>query len=203
MSSVGLSTRERVLQEGMRLVGDRGFRGVTVAEIESAAGLSPGAGGFYRHFPSKRALLDACLERWIDDVVDFGRDLGRLVPVNDLRSELTVTARGALLLLARQRDLFRFLGRDADAFPEAARDVHDRLVERGYDQMRSQLRRLLKDRGTNLPRGDLDALAAIALGSLVHYRDDEARYGAPPADAQEERFVATWVDLMATWIDSR
>jgi AcrR family transcriptional regulator len=203
VSSVEPSTRERLLREGMRLIGDKGFRSVTVAEIESAAGLSSGAGGFYRHFSSKRALLDACLERWIDDVATFGRDLARLVPVDDLRSELTVTARGALLLLARQRDLFRFLGRDADAFPDAARDVHDRLVARGYDQMRRQLRRLLANRGVDLPAAELDALAAIALGSLVHYRDDEARYGSPPADADEEHFVAMWVDLLVTWIDSK
>ena len=187
----------------MRLIADKGFRSVTVAEIESAAGLSPGAGGFYRHFASKRALLDACLARWIDDITTFGRDLAGLVPVDDLRSELTITARGALLLLTRQRDLLRFLGRDADAFPDAARNVHDHLVTRGYDQMRNQLQRLLTNRDVDLPHPDLDALTAVALGALVHYRDDQARYGSPPAEADEEYFVAMWVDLLVTWIDSK
>jgi hypothetical protein len=69
--------------------------------------------------------------------------------------------------------------------------------------MRSQLRRLLGNRGLKLSGEDLDALAAITLGTLVHYRDDEARYGLPPADADEDPFVAMWVDLIATWIESK
>lgn len=202
MAVAGASTRERLLQEGMRLIGDSGFRAVTVAEIEAAAGLSAGAGGFYRHFSSKRALLDECLERWIEDVTSLGRELAAMLPLDDLRSELTVTARGALALLARQRDLFRFLGRDAEAFPEAARAIHERLVVRGYDQIRHQFARLLADRDARLGGADLDALCAIALGALVHYRDDEAIYGAPPAGAEEDRFVQMWVDLFAQWIDT-
>lgn len=202
MATAGTPTRERLLEEGMRLIGDRGFRAVTVAEIEAAAGLSAGAGGFYRHFPSKRALVDECLERWIDDVASFGRELAAMLPLDDLRSELTVTARGALALLARQRDLFRFLVRDADAFPDAAQAVHERLVVRGYDQMRRQFARLLADRGARLANADLDALCAIALGALVHYRDDEAIYGTPPAGAQEDRFVQIWVELFTQWIDT-
>jgi AcrR family transcriptional regulator len=203
VSTAKQPTRERLLRHGMELIGDKGFRAVTVAEIEAAAGLSPGAGGFYRHFTSKRELVDVCLERWIDAVTTFGRTLADLVPVDDARSELTVTARGALLLLARQRDRFRFLGRDADAFPDAAREVHGRLVVRGYHQMGVQLRRLLADRGVEIDDAYLRALAAIALGALVHYRDDEARYGSPPADANEERVVAVWVDLVMSWIEAR
>lgn len=198
----GIPTRQRLLEEGMRLIGNRGFRAVTVAEIEAAAGLSAGAGGFYRHFSSKRALLDACLERWIYDVTSFGLELAAMLPLEDLRSELTVTARGALSLLTRQRDLFRFLGRDGEAFPDAAAAIHERLVVRGYDQMRQQFARLLADRGARLDDADLNALCAIALGALVHYRDDEAIYGAPPAGAEEHRFVQMWVDLFAQWIDT-
>lgn len=195
-------TRQRLLAEGMRLFGEHGYRATTVARIEGAAGLSPRAGGFYRHFESKEALFLACLEGWIADIAAIERELAGLVPVDDLRSELTVTARAALRTLERQRDLFRVLARDGDAFPEIAGRVHDELVGRGYEQMRRQLRRLLRQRGRGLPAGDLDALAAVALGSLVHYRDDEAIYGHPPAGAREDRFVAMWVDLVATWLEA-
>ena len=53
------STRERIVAESLRLFADRGYAATSVAEIEAAAGLSPGAGGLYRHFRSKEEVLAA------------------------------------------------------------------------------------------------------------------------------------------------
>lgn len=39
------STRERILTEAMRLFGEKGYEATTIAEIEAAAGLTPGSGG--------------------------------------------------------------------------------------------------------------------------------------------------------------
>ena len=47
--------RERILQAAARLFRERGFDGVSVAEIMQAAGLTHG--GFYGHFESKDALI--------------------------------------------------------------------------------------------------------------------------------------------------
>jgi len=41
----------------MRLFSEQGFRGASVAQIEAAAGLTPGAGGLYHHFGSKEDVL--------------------------------------------------------------------------------------------------------------------------------------------------
>jgi hypothetical protein len=38
-------------------------------------------------------------------------------------------------------------------------------------------------------------VAAIALGSLVHYRVEEAMFGRPPAGVGEEEFIETWVEV--------
>lgn len=45
-------TRQRIIAEAMRLFGGQGYATTTIAQIESATGLSPGSGGLYRHFPS-------------------------------------------------------------------------------------------------------------------------------------------------------
>ncbi|MBA2609790.1 MAG: TetR/AcrR family transcriptional regulator [Actinobacteria bacterium] len=192
-------SRERLLDSAVHLFGERGYRGTTVGDIEARAGLSPRAGAFYRHFASKEEAFRAALERWIDDVAAFPRSVGELLPLDDLRSELTVVARGTLQLLERQRQLFRFLARDSAEFPELVAQVHDDLVARGYGQMmefvsaRAPQARLSKDQ--------LRALAAIALGSLVHYRQDEAVYGHSPAGAKEDAFVRAWVDVWLCWFD--
>ena len=68
-------TRGRIVTEAMRLFGEQGFHATRVAQIEAAAGLAPGAGGLYRHFPSKRALLDEGIRRQID----AGQDLVRFL----------------------------------------------------------------------------------------------------------------------------
>jgi len=187
-------TRERILQVAMRLFAARGFRATTVGDIEAEAGLAPRRGSLYRHFASKEAVFEACLERWIADVKGFPSTVEALLPLHDLRSELTVIARGSLHILGRQRDLFRFLARDAIDFPHLVARVHDELVAVGYRQLSAWFRAQLK--ATDTPPATADALAAVALSSLAHYRQDEAIYGAPPGDVGESDFVAAWVD---TW----
>src|ERR1700742_1001818 len=51
--------RKRILDAAAKLFRERGFDKVTVAEIMSAAGLTHG--GFYGHFDSKEALIEAAM----------------------------------------------------------------------------------------------------------------------------------------------
>ena len=58
---VSPSTRQRIIDAAIELFGERGYKGSAISAIEERAGLSPGAGGLYRHFSSKRELLEAAL----------------------------------------------------------------------------------------------------------------------------------------------
>ena len=53
--------RQRILDAAAKLFRERGFENVTVAEVMSAAGLTHG--GFYGHFDSKDALIEAAMAR--------------------------------------------------------------------------------------------------------------------------------------------
>lgn len=192
-------TRTRLLDAAMVLFDEHGYRATTVGDIEEAARLSPRAGAFYRHFASKEEVFRAALDRWIDDVRTFPRLIGELLPLDDLRAEFTVVAKGTLRLLDRQQQLFRFLAREGDAFPALVAQVHDDLVAQGYRQMERFLGARL---GRHRADDEIRALAAIALGSLVHYRQDQAMYGHPPAGASEDAFVRAWVDLWSNWFDT-
>jgi len=46
MPTASSSTKERLLDQAMRLFGQRGYDATSVAEIERSAGLTPGAGGW-------------------------------------------------------------------------------------------------------------------------------------------------------------
>jgi AcrR family transcriptional regulator len=185
----------------MHLFAARGFRATTVGDIESEAGLVPRRGSLYRYFASKEAVFEACLELWIADVKGFPSAVEAVLPLHDLRSELTVIARGSLAILGRQRELFSFLARDAIDFPHLVARVHDELVAVGYRQLSAWFRAQLTTTGTT--PAEADAFAALALSSLAHYRQDEAIFGAPPGDVSESAFVDAWVETLHAAIVAR
>jgi TetR/AcrR family transcriptional repressor of nem operon len=53
-------TREALVQVASRLIRERGIAGTSVADVMGAAGMT--AGGFYRHFESKEALVAEALD---------------------------------------------------------------------------------------------------------------------------------------------
>jgi AcrR family transcriptional regulator len=193
-------TRDRILDAAMVLFGERGYRGTTVGAIEQAAGLAPRRGGLYRHFPSKQEVFTAAVARYASKFRSL-EDLLEVLDFDDEPATLAQLAQFALAGLAAEADLFRLLQRDGPDFPDLARLVHQQLIQRGYEFAVGVFTRLLQERG--LPVGDVAALAAIALGSLVHFREDEALYGKTPAGATEQQFVATWVDTWRRVLESR
>src|SRR5919204_5875707 len=106
-------TRERIVAEAMRLFAERGFRGTTVGDIERAAGLAPRSGGLYKHFRSKEEVLQAAIELHVSEL-EAVRSAMELMPLGDLRSELTLTARWGLQELKEEQDLMRVVQKDGD-----------------------------------------------------------------------------------------
>ncbi len=58
-----LDTHDRILTIAARRFREKGFQGVSVADIMSEAGLTHG--GFYKHFESRDALVDEALQKMI------------------------------------------------------------------------------------------------------------------------------------------
>jgi len=186
-------TKQRLLAEGVRLFAEKGFRETTVGEIEAAAGLQPRRGALYRHFPSKEALLEAALEQHLQSLAAATPALDR-APDADQREETISLGRWLLGELDRERPIVRILEQDGDRLPQLRDRFRDALVEPGYQVTADLARRLL---GRAAHRIDIEALAAVLLGSLVNYRRSTWTFGAIPAGVDEERFLNTWADLAA------
>ena len=60
-------SHERILREAARLFRERGVESTSVADVMKAAGLTHG--GFYKHFPSKQALVAAAFRRASDELL--------------------------------------------------------------------------------------------------------------------------------------
>jgi AcrR family transcriptional regulator len=186
-----------VLDGAMELFAERGFAATTIAEIERAAGLSPGAGGIYRHFASKVELLEA----GVRDALAANEAMHRIVVDHSalpVRDHLTLYVRTGLVVIRNQRRLIRLLYRDLDAFPELLAEVKARLVHVGTLEFADRLRDLVKAHG--LPGDpDVDALATLYVGSVVNVGVLEALLDEPsPVD--DDRFVAAFVDTLHTYL---
>jgi AcrR family transcriptional regulator len=180
------------MSAAMALFAERGFAGTSVGDIERGAGLAPRSGALYQHFKGgKDELLRSAVEHELRAVDELGSVL-EMLPLGDLRAELTLMARWNLTSLENRSQLARFVRRDAERLPPDLRDeLYERLVARPYEQIVTWLRQRLPD----LPQGaDLHALALVLIESMSAYHSLRRTFGRAPDDVDDERFVAAWVD---------
>jgi AcrR family transcriptional regulator len=197
------TTRQRIIDAALRLIADRGYRGTTVGQIEEAAGLTPRAGGLYKHFGSKREVLAAAMQQRteaIDQVVTTLRQAVRATPVEDLRSELQTIAHSMLREFENERTLLRIAMKEGDRFPELRREFYDRFPRRGYGEAQRWLVATCELHG-RVP-ADPEGMTAIVFGGLVHYHLMQTVFDEPPPGVDEDRFVDAWVEATATLLRS-
>ena len=185
-------TRDRILDEAMRLFSEQGFKATTIVQIEAAARLTPGAGGVYHHFANKEALLSAGVERHLQRL-DALRDIRHLfTDLGDLRTELLITARYILAELDREAELLRILTTETRSSPQLLKDATDRLVGATLDGFASWLAARSERELTN---EQAQALASITLGGLISTRLLQG-FLALGTTIDDELLVDTWVALL-------
>jgi AcrR family transcriptional regulator len=199
-----LPTRERILQVARRLFAERGYRGTSVGDIEAAAGLAPRAGGLYKHFESKEALLRAVMAQHADAVDEFDARLLTL-DLGDLHAEVTLVARWGLAELRQEHELTRIVMKEGERFPELRTAFRDLIVGRGHRLGRAWIEARAERFGVRVE--DPQALATVLVDALVGYTLEEVLVGPSPAGVDDERFLAAWIDaattLIRTAIDDR
>jgi AcrR family transcriptional regulator len=192
--SQSIPTRQRVLTEAMRLFGEQGYSATTVAQIESAAGLKSGSGGLYRHFASKKALLEEGLREQLAskrELMEFVEDPGHVSQL-PLRERLLAMARAGLTRLQAERDLNRIMLRDLRFYPELAELVRAEEI----DGIQKGLSRWLERQIDPAPDLDWDALSAVLMNGVSHYWVLRDALGSHPSGIGESRYLETLVDLV-------
>ncbi len=121
-SSEGVRTRDpdrrvRILRAATSLLAERGFHGVSMADIGGAAGIV--GSGVYRHFDSKSAVLVALLDEVMDRLLQTASTAagsGR-----DEREVLADLVRGQVLFAVDDRALLQLYQREVHSLPDADR----------------------------------------------------------------------------------
>lgn len=190
-------TRERIVAAAMDLFGRQGFKATTVTQIEQAAGLSVGAGGMYRHFRSKRELLEAGLADQAARsraLVDLIADPAALADL-PLPERLVAVARAGLRRLEQERDVNRLLVRDLADFPDLLEKFRDRELQGISDALAAWLRSEAPD--THV---DVEALTAVLIEAVSHYWLLRDVYGEHPLGVDEDRYLGALADMAAAVI---
>ncbi len=186
------TTRERIVDEAMRLFSENGYSGTSIAKIEAAAGLTPGAGGIYHHFKSKEALLAAGIERQLGRL-DALRDIRRVLgPLGDIKAELTLTARYILAEFDSESELLRILASEARNRPQLLSTAAEQLVNSTFTGFAAWIGERAE---APLTDEQVAAIAAVGLGSLLSSRLLPDVLGIP-AQVDDEMLVNTWVHMM-------
>jgi AcrR family transcriptional regulator len=188
-----IPTRERIVDEAMKLFGQNGFRGTSVVQIERAAGLSPGAGGLYHHFASKDDVLVEGVRRHLARL-DALRDIRAvLTNLGDLRVELTVAARYFLAELDSEAELFRILVSEARRRPDLLTIAADQLISSTYASFADWLREAARPK--KVSESHAMTVATIAMGALVAGRILRHVMAVEPS-VDDETMIPVWVDMV-------
>ncbi|WP_436492851.1 TetR/AcrR family transcriptional regulator [Actinokineospora sp. HUAS TT18] len=185
-------TRERIIDAALALFVERGVAATPVTAIEAAAGLSPGSGGFYRHFPDKDALLTAVVERELmrvrkDPDAQIARVGGPITPA------LATQLRSDLDFLADLRPLIAILMWERGRAPQVAETVQKMMMDRGIEMGIADL--LFSD-PPPLVAEDPAAAAAVMQSAMVGYFLSVEYFGIPPAGVDARRFTDTLAKLL-------
>jgi AcrR family transcriptional regulator len=189
------STRERIVSEALRLFAERGYAATSVAEIEAASGLSPGAGGLYRHFRSKEEVLAAAVREHITRTSEqISATFQRAAALQDrpLIDRLRLTATAGMGKMREEADLIRVLFRDLDKFPNLVAEMREGIVNPLYDMIAKWLAAQPEMAGVD---EDWDAMALALGGSIVNFWLASDALHEPPQRVDEERFINGWARI--------
>lgn len=182
--------------EAMRLFASQGYRATTIAHIQTACGLAPGSGALYKHFVSKRALLEAGVQQYVDAMVTTRESFFDALP-DDPVVALRIMQATVWATMEHDRDMLRVMLRDLDDFPD--------LLDRLWQAVRTNVYGGVATWLGGLPRAqrartsDIDATAGVMAASLTYYPILSALIGHAPGDIAADDYAAAWLaQAMAT-----
>jgi AcrR family transcriptional regulator len=179
--------RAVIVREAIRLFAERGYKRATIADIERAAGLSPGSGALHHHFATKADLLISAVGAYTRRLTEVRHDLQaqRTSNPTDLAGDLERIGAALAQFITEESDLVQAVSTDTGALPEPARVA----LAAAWAQGDGVFVDLLAAHDAH----DLDreAVAIAMLGSLVQYFQQDVG-GHPPLDVTFERYVTAW-----------
>lgn len=193
------SSKEIVAAAAIDLFAHKGYRETTVGDIEAAAGLTPRAGGFYRHFRSKDAVLAESLARMAGELVAEIR-LEDVLQQKTVRAELLFIA-GKLIAHSREhRSLRLLLQREAHKLPALRAKMQEANLVLARQDIVPWTAHALKRAGRR--RVDPRTFAFVVFGPVILYIISQDR-NQPAFGLSEEAAIEAWAAFWAEQLKVR
>ena len=192
MTSPDASTRERLLEAAMELFARQGYASTSVADIQQACGLSPGSGALYKHFPSKKALLQEATRRQVELMGAMGDDYNRTRPT-DIRGALRQGADQIWANIDYNSQLLRVMFREPEAIEDMIDDLWSAAASTAYQRAARALT-AAKDAGVAQP-DDPEATATVLVAALAYLPIAQLLIGRTPGNMDPQRFREAWLRL--------
>jgi AcrR family transcriptional regulator len=122
-----VSRRDQILERAAELFAQRGYHGVSVADLGAACGISGPA--LYKHFASKQAMLAEMLVSISEELLREGRR--RVAETPDPPAALAALVDWHVDFALRHRPLIVVQDRDWESLPPEARE-RVRMLQREY-----------------------------------------------------------------------
>lgn len=154
--------RTQILDTAAELFAERGFHGVSVADLGAACGISGPA--LYKHFPSKDAMLAEMLVSISEELLRVGRERAA---VDDPRAALRALVAWHVDFAVRHKPLIVVQDRDWASLPVDARERVRALQRRYVDLWADRLREIHPDLGAKEARARAHACFGL-INSTPH-----------------------------------
>jgi AcrR family transcriptional regulator len=183
--------RDRLLAAALKLFAAKGYAATSVADIQRESGLAPGSGALYKHFGSKRELLEAAVEHRIESIVTAREqyDAGEPASVDQ-----AVRTAGRLIWnnLKESEDLLKVTLREPDELGDLDEKTWQVITDNAYQRFAGELAASNRSGRTSIP--DPEAAAAVAIASLSYAATLQALTGRLPGNIDEHRYMEAWVN---------
>jgi len=175
----------------LALFAAKGYAATSVADIQQAAGLAPGSGALYKHFSSKRALLEAAITSRIEKIVTAREEYDSGEPQGMVAS---VRMAGRLIWsnLTQSEELLRVMLREPDELGDLDEKTWQIITDNAYQRFADELTRLNTSGRTRIP--DPEAAAAVAIAALSYFATLRALTTRTPGNVDDDRYFEAWVD---------
>ncbi|SOX56177.1 TetR/AcrR family transcriptional regulator [Mycobacterium ahvazicum] len=190
------STRDRLVDEAMRLFSAKGFDATSVSQIEAAAGLAAGSGALYHHFKSKEELLNAGIDRQLDRRRAM-RDIRNLFAgLGDMHAELTVLGRYLLSVVDDEIELIQIAARTSAGRSARLDTAYAALV----DTLNTELGEWIRVWAPAMTQQQATVLAALGVNGILGARFATTLFHQPESRVADDHYLAEWTELLGARI---
>jgi len=155
-------THDRIVRAAARAIRERGYAGVSVADVMKDAGLTHG--GFYAHFASREAMLEEALDHAAaESMANMNRATAKAAAGQGLEAYVAAYLSDAHLDHAESGCTTAALGSETRLQPPELRKVATRRVKEMADMVARQLPRW----GASETHDDALAVMSTLVGAMV------------------------------------